>query len=325
MQFNQLKRRDFITLLGGAAVGWPVGARAQQAKGYTIGVLVQSEPNPNPLLDALRAGLRDAGYGEDRNLRLEIRSADAKPHLQLEAATELVRLKVDLIVAFLTQPSLAAKQATREIPIVIVAGDPVATGLVASLARPGGNITGLSTGAEVATKGVEVMRELLPSARSIGVVVDDTNPFTRPYLTQIGDAARSAGLETQILILRPGQPLPAALEALAGKRVEAALIAAGPAQSKEFFDLAIKHRIATVTVNRLGPPLGALMSYASDFFVLARQSATYVDKILKGAKPADLPVAFPTKFELIINLKTAKAIGLEIPPTLLARADEVIE
>jgi putative ABC transport system substrate-binding protein len=318
-----MRRREFITLLGGAAA-WSSAARAQQARVYTIGVLTL--PNPEPLLEALREGLRDAGYVEGRNLRLEIRSAAGRPDLQLEKAAELVRLKVDLIVTFFTPTALAAKQATRDIPIVMAgAGDPVATGLVASLARPGGNVTGQSSGgAEVAGKSVELIRELIPAARRVGVLADESDPFAKPYVAQIGQAARSAGMEMESIIARPGQPLEAAFETLTGKRVDGLLIQ-GSIARKEMLDLAIKRRLPALTSIRLGPPLGALASYGSDYFALARQSAVYVDKILKGAKPGDLPVAFPTKFLLIINLKTAKALGLDVPPMLLARADEVIE
>jgi putative tryptophan/tyrosine transport system substrate-binding protein len=320
-----VKRREFIALLGGAAA-WPHAARAQQARVYTIGVLTLTSPSPEPLLKALREGLHDAGYVEGRNLRLEIRSAAGSPDLQLERATELVRLKVDLIITFFTPTALAAKQATREIPIVMAgAGDPVAVGLVASLARPGGNVTGQSSGgAEVAGKSVELIRELIPAARRVGVLADESDPFAKPYMAQIGQAARSAGMEVETIMTRPGQPLDAAFETLTGNRVDGLLIQ-GSIARKEMLDLAIKHRLPALTSTRLGPPLGALMSYASDYVTLARESAVYVDKILKGAKPADLPVAFPIKFELIINLKTAKALGIEVPPTLLARADEVIE
>jgi ABC-type uncharacterized transport system substrate-binding protein len=320
-----VKRREFIALLGGAAA-WPHAARAQQARVYTIGVLTLTSPSPEPLLKALREGLHDAGYVEGRNLRLEIRSAAGSPDLQLERATELVRLKVDLIITFFTPTALAAKQATREIPIVMAgAGDPVAVGLVASLARPGGNVTGQSSGgAEVAGKSVELIRELIPAARRVGVLADESDPFAKPYMAQIGQAARSAGMEVETIMTRPGQPLDAAFETLTGNRVDGLLIQ-GSIARKEMLDLAIKHRLPALTSTRLGPPLGALMSYASDYVTLARESAVYVEKILKGAKPADLPVAFPIKFELIINLKTAKALGIEVPPTLLARADEVIE
>ena len=321
-----MKRREFIVLLGNtaAASAWPLAARAQQAKAYTLGVLTL--PNSEPLLKALREGLRDAGYLEGDNLRLEIRSAVGRPDLQLEKAAELVRLKVDLIVTFFTPPALAAKQATRDIPIVMAgAGDPVATGLVTSLARPDGNITGQSSGgAEVAGKSLELIRELIPAARRLGVIADESDPFAKPYVAQIDQAARSASLEIQSVITRPGQPLEAVFETLASKRVDGLFIQ-GSIASKEMLDLAIKYRLPALTSTRLGPPLGALMSYGSAYIALARQSSVYVDKILKGAKPADLPVAFPTKFLLIVNLKTAKALGLTISPTFIARADEVIE
>jgi ABC-type uncharacterized transport system substrate-binding protein len=320
-----MRRREVITLLGGAAA-WPLAARAQQARVYTIGVLTLTSPSPEPLLEALREGLHDAGYVEGRNLRLEIRSAAGRPDLQLEKATELVHLKVDLIITFFTPTALAAKQATRDIPIVMAgAGDPVAVGLVATLARPGGNVTGQSSGgAEVAGKSVELIRELIPAARRVGVLADESDPFAKPYMAQIGQAAGSAGMEVETIMTRPGQPLDAAFETLTGKRVDG-LIIQGSIARKEMLDLAIKHRLPALTSTRLGPPLGALMSYASDYVTLARESAVYVDKILKGAKPADLPVAFPTNFELIINLKTANALGLAVPDSLLARADEVIE
>jgi putative tryptophan/tyrosine transport system substrate-binding protein len=323
-----MRRRQFITLIGGAvvafSVAWPLAA--QQPRVYTVGVLTLADPNPEPLLQALRDGLREMGYVEGRNLRLEIRSAGSTPDLQLENAAELVRLKVDLIVTFFTPTTFAAKQATRDIPIVMAgAGDPVATGLVASFARPGGNVTGQSGGGgEVAGKSVELIRELIPAVRSVGVLADDSDPFAKPYVAQIAEAARSAGMAVVTILTRPGLPIEAAFETLASKGVGALLIQ-GSIAGKDVLDLAVKHRLPALTSTRLGPPLGALMSYASDYLALARQSAVYVDKILKGAKPTDLPIAFPVKFELIINLKTAKAIGLDVPAALLARADEVIE
>ncbi|WP_291567939.1 ABC transporter substrate-binding protein [Bradyrhizobium sp.] len=320
-----MRRRDLITLIGGAAA-WPLGARAQHMKMYTIGVLTLTSPDPKPLLEALREGLRDAGYVEGRNLRLEIRSAAGRPDLQLEKAAELVGLKVDLIVTFFTPAALAAKQATRDIPIVMAgAGDPVASGLVASLAQPGGNVTGQSSGgAELAGKSVELIRELIPTAQRLGVLGDENDPFVKPYVEQIREAARRAGVEVDPIMLRPELSLEAAFKSLAGKGADALLIQ-GSIAHKEMLDLAIEHRLPAVTSTRLGPSLGALMSYGSDYFALARQSAIYVDKILKGARPADLPVAFPTKFLLIINVTTAKTLGINISPTMLSRADEVIE
>jgi len=238
----------------------------------------------------------------------------------------LVRLKVDLIVTFFTPSALAAKQATRDIPIVMAgAGDPVATGLVASLARPGGNVTGQSSGgAEVAGKSIELIRELIPAVRRVGVLADESDPFAKAYVAQISQAARNVGMEVEPIITRPGQALGPIFVTLTGKRLDGLLIQ-GSISRKEMLDLAIKYRLPTLTSIRLGPSLGALASYSSDYLALARQSAVYIDKILKGAKPAELPIAFPTKFLLIINLKTAKALGLTVPPSLLFRADEVIE
>jgi putative ABC transport system substrate-binding protein len=320
-----MRRRDLITLISGAAA-WPLAARAQQTRMYTIGVLTLTNPDPKPLLEALREGLHDAGYVEGRNLRLEIRSAAGRPDLQLEKASELVSLKVDLIVTFFTPAALAAKRATRDIPIVMAgAGDPVASGLVSSLAQPGGNVTGQSSGgAELAGKSVELIRELIPNAQRLGVLGDESDPFAKPYVEEIRQAARSAGMEVEAIMLRPELSLEAAFKTLTGKRVDGLLIQ-GSIAGKEMLDLAIKHRLPALTSIRLGPSLGALMSYGSDYFALARQSAVYVDKILKGAKPADLPVAFPTKFLLIINATTAKALGINISPMMLGRADEVIE
>jgi putative ABC transport system substrate-binding protein len=322
------RRRCFVRLASAALAAACLcsgSLRAEPAKTYKIGVLAMTSPNPDRLLTALREGLRDAGYVEGGNLRLEIRTAEARADLQSEKAAELVRLGVDLIVTFFTPPALAAKRATGEIPIVMGgAGDPVATGIVASLSRPGGNVTGLSSGgAEVAGKSLELIREVIPSARRVGVVVLETDPFANPYLAQVGEAARRASFALETILTRPGQPLDAVFETLAGKQVDGLLLQGST--RKDVLELAIKHRLPTLTSNRLGPPLGALMSYGADFIELARESAVYVDKILKGAKPADLPVAFPTKFELILNLKTAKALGLDLPATLIARADEVIE
>jgi putative ABC transport system substrate-binding protein len=320
-----MRRREFVGLIGGAAA-WPVWARAQQARTYAIGVLTPNSPNPEPLLKALREGLHDAGYVEGGNLRLEIRSAAGTPDLLLEKAAELVRLKVDLIVTFFTPAALAAKKATGDVPIVMAgAGDPVGSGLVASLTQPGGNVTGQSSaGAEVAGKSVELIRELIPTSHRLGVLVEESDPFAKSYVAEIRQAALGAGMEIEVIMIRSELSQEAAFKDLAGKRLDG-LVIQGSIVRKEILELAMKHRLPTVTSTRLGPSLGALMSYGSDYFELARQSAVYVDKILKGTKPADLPVAFPTKFLLIINATTAKALGLNISPMMLGRADEVIE
>jgi len=321
-----MRRRDFIIVVGSTAATWPLAAPAQNARVYRIGVLTLATPDPEPLLDAFREGLYEADYVEGRNLRLEIRSAGGNADLQLEKAVELVGLKVDLIVTFFTPSALAAKQATRDIPIVMAgAGDPVASGLVASLAHPGANVTGQSSGgAELAGKSVELIRELIPTTRRLGVLADESDPFSKSYVEQIRQAARTAGMEVEAIMIRPELPLEATFKDLTGKGVDG-LIIQGSIARKEILNLAIQHRLPALTSTRLGPLLGALMSYGSDYFALARESAVYVDKILKGAKPADLPVAFPAKFLFVINLTTAKALGLAVPPSLLARVDEVIE
>jgi putative ABC transport system substrate-binding protein len=320
-----MRRREVLGVIGGT-LAWPLAARAQQTRIVTIGVLALASPDPELLINALREGLRDAGYVEGRNLRLQIRAAAGRPDLQLEKAAELVGLKVDLIVTFFTPAALAAKQATRDIPIVMAgAGDPVESGLVASLVKPGGNVTGQSSGgAEVAGKSVELIREVIPAARRLGVLADDSDPFARSYIDQIRQAARSAAMEVEPVMIRPELPLEPAFRTLTDKHVDA-LVIQGSIVRKDMLDLALQHRLPAVTATRLGAALGTLMSYGSDYLALARESALYVDKILKGAKPGDLPVAFPTKFVFTINLTTARALGIAIPPTMLARADEVIE
>jgi len=237
-----------------------------------------------------------------------------------------VGLKVDLIVTFFTPSAVAAKQATREIPIVMAgAGDPVASGLIASFTRPGGNVTGQSSaGAAVAGKSVELIRELIPTANRLAVLAGERDPFAKPYVEEVRQAARSYGVEVDAIMVRPELPLEPTFKELTGNRVDG-LIIQGSIVKKEMLDLAIQHRVPAVTSVRLGPSLGALMSYGSDYLSLARQSAIYVDKILKGAKPADLPVSFPTKFLLIINVTTARALGITVSPMMLGRADEVIE
>ena len=321
-----MKRREVIRLLGGAAAAWPLLARAQPARLATIGILVLGSPPPEAFLQALRQGLRDVGYTEGRNLRLEFRSAEGSADRLPAKAAELVRLKADIIVAFQTPAATAAKQATSEIPVVMAGvGDPVGTGLVASLGRPGGNVTGSATGGiEVAGKTVELIREFMPPARRVAVLANETDPFTQPYLAELGRTARSVGLEMAPVMVRPGEPLERAFEIMTGKRVDAVIIQ-GSVLRKEAVDLVIKHRLPSLSTIRLLPLSGGLMSYAANFGQLYRETAVYIDKILKGSNPADLPVGFPTKFELVINLKAAKTLGLEVPPMLVARADEVIE
>jgi putative ABC transport system substrate-binding protein len=321
-----MQRREFITLVGGAAIMCPLVVRAQTAKVPTIGVLLTGNPDPETFLRGFRGALRDVGYTDGQNVRLEVRSADGKSILLPEKAAELVALKVDVIVAALTPAIRAAKQATGDIPIVMApAGEPVGTGLVASLARPGGNVTGVSAAtAELAGKTLELIREALPSARRVAVLANEADPLAKPFLEQIGQGARTLGLEVDIEMVRPETPLDAVFDEISRKKAEA-LIVQGSLQQKELFELAIKRRLPSFSTNRQVANSGGLMTYAANSAEVQRGAAGYVDKILKGARPADLPVEQPTMFELVINLKTAKALGLEIPATLLARADDIIE
>ena len=257
-------------------------------------------------------------------MQVEFRSAEGKLNLLPELAAELVRLKVDVIVASETPSVQAAKRATSEIPIVMApSGDPVGTGLIASLARPGGNVTGLSAAtAELAGKSLE-LREIMLTASRVAALADPTNAFTKPFLEQINLTARTIGIEIQVVMLRGTEVFDAAFAEMAAKRIDAVIVQPtlprGP-----IIDLVQKHRLPAVSGNRAFAE-ARLMSYAASLADRYRNAAPYADKILKGMKPADLPVQQPTKFELVINLKTAKAIGLTIPPRILARADEVIE
>jgi putative ABC transport system substrate-binding protein len=241
-------------------------------------------------------------------------------------AEELVRNKVDIIVASQTPAIIAAKNATRDIPIVMgPAGDPIATGLVTSLARPEGNVTGLSaTSAELAAKNLELILEILPNARRIGVVGNATDPFVKPFIEQIQNGARMMRLDIHPVLVRAEEELAGAFASIAGAGADAVIVQ-GSLQPKLTVDLAMGHRLPAFSNQKSIAEAGALTSYSASFAERARGIASYVDKILKGAKPGDLPVQQPTTFELVINLKTAKALGIIVPPTLLARADEVIE
>jgi putative ABC transport system substrate-binding protein len=318
-----VKRRTFITFVGGAAA-WPRAVRAQQPKLPRIGVLVPA--NPEPFWSAFRQGLREHGYIEAQNIQFEFRSADGKPNLLPVLAAEIVRLKVEIIVASQTPAVVAAKQATTEIPIVMAAaGDPVGTGLVASLARPGGNITGLSgTTAELGGKILELIREMLPSTRRVAVLANAADPFTKPFLKQIEVGGRALDMGIQAIMVRGTDEFAAAFAAMEQERADAVIVQPSLPR-KPAIVLALKHHLPPISPTPLFPAEGGLMSYSAKQNDLYRRAAYYIDRILKGAKPADLPVEQPTRFELVVNLKTAKALGLEIPPMVLARADEVIE
>jgi len=321
-----MRRREFITLIGSATAAWPLAARAQRPKVPTIGALVIGNINPEEFWREFRQGLRDLGYVEGQNVRFEFRSAEGQISRLPELAAELMRLKVDVIVTWFTPTALAARQATREIPIVMAeTGDPIGTGLVASLARPGGNVTGLaSIAAELAGKSVQLIRDMLPSARRVTALANATDPFSKPFLEQIELGGKATGTTINTIRINSSEEFEAAFAAMEGDRPDAVIVQPS-LPGKRAAELALKHRVPAVSVGRWFVEDGGLMSYSAKLVDLFHKAAGYVDKILKGARPADLPVEQPTLYELVINLRTARALGLEVPPTLIARADEVIE
>ena len=318
-----MRRRAFITLLGCAAALRPLESAAQ-SKIPVIGVLDGGDPAP--LLTEFRRGLRDLGYIEGQNIEIEVRSAAGKPELLRSLADDLVARNVDLIVTRLTPAAQAAKAATQTIPIVMApAGAPVETGLIASLARPGGNVTGVSlVTAEVSGKRLELIREMLPAARRLAVLVNATDPFAKPFLAETEHAAPMLGLEITPILVGDSQDLAAAFASVARMPADAALLQ-GSLPNKSAAEEALKQHLPLFGTNRPTVDAGALLSYAGQIEEAYSQAAVFVDKILKGTKPADLPVQESTKFELVINLKTAKTLGITVPQSLLARADEVIE
>jgi len=325
------KRREFITLLGGTAA-WPLAARAQQAgKVHRIGVLETISTTLNVAnFYALREGLRQLGYAEGQNLVIEYRSADGRDDRFPGLARELLALKVDVIVTRGTPAAKAVKNATSTVPVVMTAsGDPVGVGLVTSLARPGGNITGLSAiVGELSPKRLELIREIVPGLARIAVLANTSNDAVRRDWARIETAARSLGVQSQLLDLRESDALGPTFDDASARRADALVVvidAITQANQQRIVDLAMKHRLPAIYSSREFVNAGGLISYGVSYPDLYRRAATYVDKILKGTKPADLPVVQPTKFDLVVNLVTAKALGLDVPPTLLARADEVIE
>ena len=321
-----MNRRDFVTLLGGAAATWPLAARAQEAKVPRIGALVLTDEDARAFAKELREGLREFGYREGQNYSLELRSADGKADRLGELAEDLVRRKVDVITAIFTPCALAARQATRDVPIFVIAGDPVGNGLVANLARPGGNVTGLSNmGSETAGKTLELFRDMLPSLRRVAVLANPVDPFSRSLLEQVQVAGRTAGIDiSPIAMVRGADEVETAFANITKERADA-LVVPGIFFADTIANLAIKYRLPSASVLRSFVDAGGLLSYGADVPHMYRRSAAFVHKIVQGTKPADLPVEQPTKFELVINLNTAKAIGVEVPLFLQQRADEVIE
>ena len=317
-----MKRRAFIGLVGSAAA-WPLAVRGQHRL-PTIGVLVTA--NPEPFWTRMQESLRELGYLEGKNVRFEFRNASGKQELLNGLAEELVRLNVDLIVVRLTPAAFAARKATTMLPIVMASvADPVGAGLVASLSRPGGNITGLSgTTAELGAKIIELIREMMPTAQRAGVLVNATDPFSKTFLEQVERGGQSLGIAIQPHIVEAEAGFEAAMEAMVRDRADA-IIVQPSLPLKKAIDLALKHKLISISPIPAFSEAGGLMSYSANQSDIYRNLAIYIDRVLKGAKPSELPVLQPTRYELVINLKTAKSLGIAVPPALLARADEVIE
>jgi putative ABC transport system substrate-binding protein len=324
-----VRRRDFLITAGAILVAPRTGKAQQQQAGKVprIGVLT-SDPMTPALQEAFREGLRDHGYVEGQNIIVEWRAAEGRADRISVLAAELVRLRVDVIVAIFTPAVRAAKDATSTIPIVMApAGAPVATGFVASLARPGGNITGIAgLDAELQGKRIALLRELIPGMTRVGLLVNAADPFAKPFIDETQFAAKRNGVQINIVDVRRPQEVDAAFATMTKERAGAVIVQGVlTASAWQVGDLAMQHRLPSLSVTKQFAESGGLMSYSASFTDTYRRAASYVDRILKGARPGDLAVEQPTRFELVINLKTAKALGLTIPQSLLLRADEVIQ
>jgi len=326
-----MKRRDFITLFGGAAA-WPIAARAQQPAMPVIGFLRPGSPEPNAhLVAAFRKGLGETGYIEGRNVVIEYRWAHNFNDQLPELAAELVRLRVAVIATpGSTAAAAAAKSATTTIPIVFSAGgDPVQTGLVASLNRPGGNVTGASSmSGELGAKRLGLLQELVPRAARFAVLVNPNNPLVEAFVTDLRAAGAATGRQTEVLTASTSRDIETAFAMLVEKRADALLVGPDPlfvSSRMHVAMLAARHAVPAIYPFREDAESGGLMSYGPSNTDLVRQAGIYTGRVLKGEKPADMPILRAIKFELVINLKTAKTLGLDVPAALLARADEVIE
>ena len=325
-----MKRREFITLLGGVAA-WPLAAHAQQrVRLPTIGFLIPTTPSTeSQRLAAFAQRLRELGWIEGRTIAIEYRWAEGLTERFDDIAAELVKLKVDIIVTSATAPVIAAKRATSVIPIVFaLAGDPVRSGLIASLARPGGNVTGLSLQQpDLAAKRLELLREIVPHLRRLAMLINIGNPSLQPEIGEVQAAARKLGMEANPFEIRRVEDIAAGFKGLTDG-LQALYVVGDPLLNNNRIrinTLALGARLPTIYPSRENVEPGGLMSYGPNVLDLYRRAGDYVDKILRGAKPADLPVEQPTKFDLVVNLITAQALGIDVPQTLIARADEVIE
>jgi putative ABC transport system substrate-binding protein len=324
-----MKRREFISLIGGA-VAWPLAVRAQPiGRLPRVGVLVSASP-PHPFADAFQRGLRGLGYSSGQNIAVEFHYTGGRSDRAEELADELVRQSVDIIVAHFTPAVRAALGATRTIPIVMApAGAPLQSGFVESLARPGGNVTGLSgMDAEIGGKRLQLLRELIPGLARVAVLAStpSTDPFSGPFVEDLRLAARRAGLRLEPVLVNGPNEFESAFAAIAKAEAQAMIVQGLFEPHRQILlELAAKHRLAYMSGSRISTAAGGLVSISANFELLYERAAPFVDKILKGANPATLPVEQPTKFQVVINMKAAHSLGLTISPTLLAQADEVIE
>jgi putative ABC transport system substrate-binding protein len=322
-----MKRRQFMTGMSGVAFAplLPFIAQAQQ-KAYRVGALIIGNADAELFQNELRDELAKYGYEQGRNVAFDIKSAQENLARLPALAAELVAAKVDVIVALYTPCALAAKRATTEIPVVVISGDPVGTGIVPSLSRPGGNITGISLiAAALHGKCVELFRDMIPSIRRVGVLLNEADPFWKPFIEQVQMAGKSTNVEiAPVAKVNHPNEIEAALAALKSGGAEAVVVQ-GSSASKNTADLAMKHRLPTATISRSYAEAGGLMSYGADAPDSFRRAAIFVHKILQGGKPADMPVEQATKFELVMNLKSAKALGLNVAESFLLRADQVVE
>jgi putative ABC transport system substrate-binding protein len=331
MAFDRLTRRVVVSLLG-VAVAWPHALRAQQGANVPrVGFMGNStEALEANLVGPFREGLRELGYQEGRNIVVEYRWAEGNYERFAALIAELLAAKVDVIVTAGTPAAIAVKKATTTVPLVMVAvGDPVGTGLVPSLARPGGNLTGLSSIApDLEGKRMELLREVVPKLAHLGVFYNPANPFHTVSMRNARTAAEALRIKLLPLTVRASQDLDGAFAAILREKPDALLVLADRVylhERKRMMDFSAQHRLPTANAHKEMVEAGGLMSYGPSYEDMHRRAADYVDKILKGAKPGDLPIQQPTKFDLKLNLNTAKALGIDVPPSLLARADEVIE